>query len=384
MKKKVMIFTGGYLPGVKGGGPIQSVKNLVDNLSNIFDFYVVTLDRDLGDTEPYRNVKINQWNQMNGTKVYYIGKENLGFKTIKDIINSISPETLYLNSFFSFNFSIIPVILNKLGLVNPQKIVIAPRGEFSEGALNLKTNKKKLFINLAKALKIYKTKNLHWHVTSEFEKNDLNNNSTAKKNMAVCQNFSADYSSKVYNKNVRKDRNKLSLVYVARIHPMKNLKYAIELLQNGYDGDIVFDVYGPIEDKEYWESCKKLINTLPSNVKVNYKGLLEHDLVLKTFSKYHFFLFPTHGENFGHVISESLISGTPVITSDQTPWKDLANKNVGWDIALNETDKFIEVIHNVLSMNQKNYDNMSKSAFSYGKEKAQQKEKIKKMKLILN
>src|SRR5699024_8280786 len=159
------IFTGGYLPGVKGGGPIQSVKNLVDNLSNIFDFYVVTLDRDLGDTEPYRNVKINQWNQMNGTKVYYIGKEKLGFKTIKDIFNSISQEKLYINSLFSFNFSIITVILNKLGLVNPQKIVIAPRGEFSEGALNLKTNKKKLFINLAKALKIYKTKNLHWHVT---------------------------------------------------------------------------------------------------------------------------------------------------------------------------------------------------------------------------
>ena len=69
MKQKVMIFTGYYLPGVKGGGPIQSIKNLVNNLSDIFDFYIVTSDRDLGDTEPYSNIKVDEWNQISNTMV---------------------------------------------------------------------------------------------------------------------------------------------------------------------------------------------------------------------------------------------------------------------------------------------------------------------------
>ena len=34
---------------------------------------------------------------------------------------------------------------------------------------------------------------------------------------------------------------------------------------------------------------------------------------------------PSKGENFGHIIMESLAASTPVIISDLTPWKDLEN-----------------------------------------------------------
>jgi glycosyltransferase involved in cell wall biosynthesis len=34
-------------------------------------------------------------------------------------------------------------------------------------------------------------------------------------------------------------------------------------------------------------------------------------------------VFPTLGENFGHVIAESLSASCPVICSDQTPWNDV-------------------------------------------------------------
>jgi len=32
-KKIVLIFVGTYIPGYKAGGPIQSIKNLVEHLS---------------------------------------------------------------------------------------------------------------------------------------------------------------------------------------------------------------------------------------------------------------------------------------------------------------------------------------------------------------
>lgn len=382
--KKILIFTGTYLPGVKGGGPIQSIKNLVDNLSDSFEFYIITLDRDLGDPKPYENVKINEWNETKNVNIYYINSTKIRINKIRDLINSISPDTIYLNSFFSYSFSIMPIILNKLNLINPQKVIIAPRGEFSQGALYLKRNKKRLYIRLVKTLNIYNKDNIIWHLTSKFERNDLKKILNTTQQTYICQNFSANYNNKIYDKGIDKNVQALKLVYLARIHPMKNLNYAIKLLQNDYDGDIIFDIYGPIEDQNYWNVCKENINKLPSNIKVSYKGLVEHDLVLETFKKYHFMLLPTHGENFGHVISESLISGTPVLLSDQTPWRNLANKNVGWDINLSQKNKFIEVIQNTLSMDQKDYNNISKSAFIYGKESAQQKEKTEKMKMIFD
>lgn len=58
---------------------------------------------------------------------------------------------------------------------------------------------------------------------------------------------------------------------------------------------------------------------LPAHIEATYCGpgplpvpalMREHDL----------FFFPTLGENYGHVIIESLSAGTPVLISDQTPW----------------------------------------------------------------
>jgi len=383
MKRKVMIFTGYYIPGVKGGGPIQSIKNLVDNLSDFFDFYILTSDRDLGDKKPYENVKINAWNRLDTAKVYYIGKDKINFKNIRNIVNSINPETVYLNSFFSFNFSIIPIILNKYNLISPQKLVVAPRGEFSQGAMNLKKRKKNIYIKLIKILKTYKKNNLFWHVTSEYEKNDLEKIFNINNNIYICQNFTANYDNKNYENYINKETNKLKLVFISRISPKKNLEYAINVLNHIKNGEIVFEVYGPIEDEKYWDLCKKIISEKPDNIEIRYKGSLNHDNVVTTFQKYHFFFFPTKGENYGHVISESMISGTPVITSDQTPWRGLQKKFVGWDINLKDENQFSEVIQKALKMNQEEYNKISKSAFDYGKETARQKEKREKMRMIL-
>jgi glycosyltransferase involved in cell wall biosynthesis len=57
------------------------------------------------------------------------------------------------------------------------------------------------------------------------------------------------------------------------------------------------------------------------------------------------FFFPTRGENYGHVIAESLSVGTPVLISDQTPWRELSSDGLGWDLPLEAADIFLEKIH---------------------------------------
>ena len=372
MKKKVLIIADYYVPSNKGGGPIQSIKNLVDNLSDKIDFYILTSDKDLGDEQPYYGVEIDKWVQVDNAKVFYTNTKKLTFRRLAEIINSVEYHALYLNSFFSYKFSIAIVILNKLKRLTAKPLILAPRGQFSQGALGLKSWKKKFFIRIAKALGFYN--GIKWHATAGSEKQDIKK-VWKKANIEVASNLTANYKELQYDKNTLKHRGELKIVFISRIHPKKNLKKAIELLQN-LQGDIELDIYGPLEDKQYWLECQEVINSLPQTVKIIYKGLLNHNEIADIFKGYHIFLFPTLGENFGHVISEALIGGCPVIISDQTPWRGLDNLKVGWDIALSDDDRFIGALQYCIDLNKREYDLISKNAFEYGKDMSNKEDDI--------
>lgn len=135
------------------------------------------------------------------------------------------------------------------------------------------------------------------------------------------------------------------------------------------NGEVVFDIYGPIEDKKYWEECKNLGNSFKDNISVNYCGLVSHELVHEIFSQYDIFLFPTFSENYGHVIVEALMVGTPVIISDQTPWNDIQTYNAGWAISLENSEIFERSLQKIIDMDEKEYDILSNASKNYIKEK---------------
>ena len=81
-----------------------------------------------------------------------------------------------------------------------------------------------------------------------------------------------------------------------------------------------------------------------------------------------FFILPTLGENFGHAIYEALGTGTPVIISNTTPWKNLEERKAGWDISLNNQEKFIEVLNRCYEMDNDEYKKWSEGAYNYAKE----------------
>jgi glycosyltransferase involved in cell wall biosynthesis len=68
---------------------------------------------------------------------------------------------------------------------------------------------------------------------------------------------------------------------------------------------------------------------MPGEVRVTYNGTLEPAEVRTTFASHDLFLFPTLGENFGHVIAESLSASCPVLCSDQTPWTEVLESGGG-------------------------------------------------------
>jgi len=355
---------GYYVPSVKGGGPIQSIKNLVDNLSDRIDFYVVAADRDLGDEKPFSGIKIDKWSEVGKAKVFYTNPATLTWRKTAKIINEVNYDVIYLNSLFSYKYSIIPILLRNIKMIASKSIVLAPRGQFSPGAFGLKNKKKSIFIKLSKIVGLYNS--IIWHATADTEKRDIETIFGNNSNIIVANNLTANYKEVNFNKRIDKEIGELKVVFVSRIHAKKNLKKAIELLKS-INGKIEFNIYGPLEDEYYWSECKKSIESLPENVKVVYRGIVDHDEIIKIFNSHHIFLFPTLGENFGHVISEAFIGGCPVIISDQTPWNKLEEKKVGWDLKLNDEESFIKAIQYCVNLDNREYQEISKKAFEYGK-----------------
>lgn len=356
--KKVLIITSYYLPGVKGGGPIQSIKNLVDILDDKVQFKILTQDRDIGDRESYKNIETNKWNKTKNGHIYYCYfKKFISPNFFYKFLKKVKCDYIYLNSFFS-KYSIIIVLLKKLGLLEEKKIILAPRGEFSPKALNLKKYKKLVYIRLTQLLNLYNS--IIFHATNMEEKQYIERYFKNQK-YRIASNLKKLES--IENMS-QKNKNELSLCFLSRISPKKNLKYILELLlEVDYEG-IKLDIYGPIEDKNYWEECSSLILKL-RKVKVTYQGIIENENVKKIFSSYNFFIFPTLGENYGHVIIESLLAGTPLILSSETPWHNLDKDGIGYEIELSNREKWLNKLKEIYSLENKEYKILNKNCKSF-------------------
>ena len=86
--KKILIFTQFYLPGYKAGGPIVSISNLVEELKNDFELFIITTDRDAFENKKYENITQNQWIQNKYTNLYYAENKELTVSKIRQLIRN--------------------------------------------------------------------------------------------------------------------------------------------------------------------------------------------------------------------------------------------------------------------------------------------------------
>lgn len=365
---QILIFISHYLPGFKAGGPIKTIKNLVDSLdSHNFNINIITSDRDLGDKLPYNDIEPGRWNKLNDTSTLYVKPGLIGYiQVIRNLITTPC-DVVYLNSFFSPTYSLIPLIISK---TLRYQVIVSPKGEFSKGALSLKPIKKKVFISIYKILGLHK--HTIFQASSLYEKNDIYSTLGKNVEIVIAEDIGAHEFSEI---NHMKSVDILKIVFVSRISPMKNILTALEILKN-INYPIQYHIYGPIEDAQYWKKCQETISTLPSNINVEYMGELKPTQVISTMSLYDVFFLPTQGENYGHVIAEALCAGLPLVISDQTPWKNLESLGVGWDLPLNNLDAFSTVIDKIASMSIDDHMKMRETVLAWAKKKFTQRDAI--------
>lgn len=360
--KKILVFCDFYLPSVKSGGGMWTVANLVERFCDRYEFYIITRNYDSpGDTRPFDSVRTNEWNNVFNANVYYADATELNPKRIAELFNEVSPDCVFMNSVFST-----PVVkylfARRAGLVADTPSIIAPCGELSVGALRSKRFKKKIYLSLAKLRGLYD--GLTWKATTELEVTEIRDvfGKDLKPWIApdlTPRSILPDFD---ISQKPEKKPGQVKLVFLSRIVPKKNLKYLLELLAKCDHGAIDLSIVGPQEDETYWRECKGLIDRLPANITVEVVGTVTYARGLELMRDSHFFVLPTLNENFGYVFVESMAAGTPIIISDQTVWGSVAEKNAGYAIPLDDTERWLSTMRKCVEMSNIEYVSMAASA----------------------
>ena len=365
----VLTFVGYYLPGYKSGGPVRTIANMVDHLGDEFDFRIVTADRDALDSRPYPDVTIDDWNTVGKAQVFYASPSSQSLMNLRRLICETPHDVLYLNSFFSPRFTFRPLAARRFGRIPRRPTVIAPRGEFSEGAYALKRWKKRTYRVVAYALGLYR--DLTWQASGEHEFEDIRRAmGRAARRIVVAPDLSPVMESLESDSRPRRREpgDPLRICFLSRITPMKNLDYALRVVAT-VRVPIEFSIIGPVRDEPYWARCRRLIDDMPSHVRVGIHGSVRHSQVRTLLSEHDLFFLPTRGENYGHVVAEALAVGTPVLIADTTPWRGLHDEGVGWDLPLRDEVAFRDAIEQAAAMEPPDYAAWRNRVAAYAKKR---------------
>jgi glycosyltransferase involved in cell wall biosynthesis len=322
---------------------------LVERLGTEFDFRIVTRDRDFTEDVPYAGVAANTWCAVGNAQVFYAAPDTLTLSVVKRLMRETPHDVLYLNSFFDPKFATLPLLAGLGRGIGRQPIVLAPRGEFSSGALSLKVWKKRPYITVVRTLGL--CRRAIWQASSELEADDIRRvMAPPPATIRIAADLPQVVSSALPDITPKRAPNgSLRIVFLSRISPEKNLEFVLQILKR-LAAPVEFSIYGIVDDQTYWSRCQKQIRSLPEHIQVTYHGAIPHTDVRRKLAENDLFILPTRGENYGHAILESLAAGTPVLISDQTPWRDLEMAGVGWVLSLADPSLYATAIESYAAL----------------------------------
>jgi glycosyltransferase involved in cell wall biosynthesis len=329
----VVVFMKHFAPGFKVGGPLQSVLGLLAFFSDTLAIRVITLNRDYTESQPYADVPTDAWTPFGPAQVMYRRGNWSAWRNLIAEFRADGEKTLYLQSFFNPGWSLLPLLLVRCGLIRPRRVVVAPRGELSDGALSIRPTKKRIFMKLARVTGLHNK--VIFQATSGEEAGEIRARlGVSADRVVLLRNLPAQVPQAVAPLRP-KAAGTLRMAFLSRISPKKNLHLILDQMAD-LPRDITLDIYGPVDDTEYLAQCKEIIERQRLAQRAVFHGAVPRDRIRETLQNIDVFVLPTKGENFGHAVYEALAHGVPVIVSDRTPWRSLWRDKAGCDVNLDE------------------------------------------------
>ncbi|XAM00174.1 glycosyltransferase [Phycisphaeraceae bacterium D3-23] len=126
------------------------------------------------------------------------------------------------------------------------------------------------------------------------------------------------------------------LLFVGRMHPVKGLDLLITAFARARPANTALVLVGSGE-AAYVDRLKRLATKSGMSSHILFTGMLHSEEKLQAYIDADLFVLPSHHENFGLVVVESLACGTPVLLSDQVAiCREIESAGVGHVVSLGD------------------------------------------------
>ena len=272
-------------------------------------------------------------------------------KAVVDLLDSVRPDIVHVNCCWTPDCAMIQQLAQKRGY----KVVLTPHGMLEPWII-----KRHYWTRKVPALWLYQKAAVQRadcvQATAESERDNLlklGYNSNIK-----VVRLGIDAESIEMKRSWKKSRQ---ILFLSRVHVKKGINFLVEatdVLRNELQGYKIL-VAGE-GDADYVEAMKRMICDRGLQDIVQLIGGVYGDEKWRLFQTSDFFVLPTHSENFGLAIAESLASGTPVITTVGTPWSDLNSSEAGAWIEIG-TETLVETLRRFLSLSEDELETMGRN-----------------------
>lgn len=153
--------------------------------------------------------------------------------------------------------------------------------------------------------------------------------------------------------DIRDNRSRRQIGFLGRLHPIKkveNVLYAMDkLCTDGLDlkDKLSFLIMGKY-DNQYEQWLREEVKRLHLEESVEFVGFVSGREKYERLANLSALMVPSVQENFGMIVPEALVCGTPVYASLGTPWRELKECNAGW-WQDNSPESIADVICDILS-----------------------------------
>lgn len=272
-------------------------------------------------------------------------------KNVDKLFDEICPDVVHVNCCWLPACAAVQKMAQKRGL----KVVLTPHGMLEPWIV-----KRHYWTRKFPALLLYQKAAIQkadcLQATAESEKENLLKLGY-NKNIKVIK-LGIDVESIALKHSWKKTRQ---ILFLSRVHVKKGINFLIEaaeILRSELQGYKII-VAGEGEP-EYVASLKQQIADKGLQDIVQLIGGVYGEKKWKLFQTSDFFVLPTHSENFGLAIAESLASGTPVVTTVGTPWSDLNSSDAGAWIGIG-TKQLVETLRKFLAFSEKDLETMGQN-----------------------
>lgn len=268
---------------------------------------------------------------VNGVQVYYFsrntkGHSNLSIGLLKHFYATCKDfDIVHIQSWW--NLVAMPIAF--ISLVRGIQPIISLRGTLTNYTFAHRRTLPKRIVHALIGRKLLNNSAIH--VTSQQEGNEVSNY-VKNRQVFVFPNL---LELPLFNSNVYQEKPYLSVIFLGRIDPAKNLEMLFRVLkqQSAVPYKLVIAGDGP---SEY---VKKLKMETNQTDEISWVGDIQGDEKFKLLAESDLLILPSHTENFGNVVIESLSQGTPVMISSNVGAKDyVLHHNLGWVVEGGESE----------------------------------------------